>query len=199
MVADFHCEIGVAMNSYLGTLTSRMPLDVGEALLYHPEQSHLDIPCHPSDTRRQLQFDLEEQEHGDERISDGSGRETLVRLVAARPTSSPAETNAQERIVERLAERKLTTQHERRLSLLRRGCQFLCWFGTGEPCWVGLTPQQAVKRRSTTRSSIALLSRLVVEKRLTEKISTRSDNWPHRASADTSGGTPPPDRTYPPE
>jgi hypothetical protein len=36
-VANFQREIRVAMNSYPGSLTSRMALDVGQALLYHPE------------------------------------------------------------------------------------------------------------------------------------------------------------------
>jgi hypothetical protein len=36
-VADFQRETRVAMNSYLGSLTSRMALDVGEALLYDSE------------------------------------------------------------------------------------------------------------------------------------------------------------------
>ena len=36
-IADFQRKIRVAINSYLGLLTSRMALDVGEALLYHSE------------------------------------------------------------------------------------------------------------------------------------------------------------------
>jgi hypothetical protein len=36
-VANFQRETRVAMNSYLGSLTSRMALDVGEALLYYSE------------------------------------------------------------------------------------------------------------------------------------------------------------------
>src|SRR5882762_2891292 len=35
MVADFQREIRVAINSYLGSLTSRVALNVGEGLLHH--------------------------------------------------------------------------------------------------------------------------------------------------------------------
>src|SRR6202043_4154956 len=38
-VANFQREIGVAMNSYRGSLTSRMALDVSETLLYDSKQS----------------------------------------------------------------------------------------------------------------------------------------------------------------
>ena len=47
---------GVALNSYLGLGTSRMPLDVREAFLNDPEKSQLDMWLHPSETRRYLQF-----------------------------------------------------------------------------------------------------------------------------------------------
>src|SRR6267143_3160547 len=50
---------GVTLNSYLGLGTSRMPLDVGETFLHHAEQSHLGVWLHPSETRRNLQFDFD--------------------------------------------------------------------------------------------------------------------------------------------
>jgi len=36
-VADFQREIRITIKSYLGSLASRVTLDVGEALLYHTE------------------------------------------------------------------------------------------------------------------------------------------------------------------
>src|SRR5260370_12828465 len=50
-VADFHCKIRVAINSYLGLETSRMSLDVGEAFLHHSKHSKLDFSCDPSEAR----------------------------------------------------------------------------------------------------------------------------------------------------
>src|ERR1700722_18045428 len=37
-VADFQCEVRIAVNPYSGFVTSRMALDVGQALLHYSEQ-----------------------------------------------------------------------------------------------------------------------------------------------------------------
>src|ERR1700687_2866816 len=50
-VADFQSEIGVAINSYLGPATSRMTVDVGEALLHYAEQGQLDVSRHAPEKR----------------------------------------------------------------------------------------------------------------------------------------------------
>ena len=59
LVAHLQCDPSrIALNSYLGLGTSRMPLDVGETFLNHAEQSQLDTWLHPSETRRCLQFEF---------------------------------------------------------------------------------------------------------------------------------------------
>src|ERR1700674_4256045 len=52
LVTDLQLDfILAAIQLNLGLETSRMPLHVWNIFLNHPEQSHLDIRCHPSETR----------------------------------------------------------------------------------------------------------------------------------------------------
>src|SRR6202035_2147780 len=50
---------GATLNSNLGFGTSRMPLDVGETFLNHPEKSQLDMWLHPSEARRYFQINFD--------------------------------------------------------------------------------------------------------------------------------------------
>src|ERR1700693_4038793 len=50
---------GATPNSYLGSLTSRMPVNIRETFLNDPEKAQLDIWLHPSETRRYLQFNFD--------------------------------------------------------------------------------------------------------------------------------------------
>src|SRR5580700_282657 len=64
--ADLPCDLSrVAPNSYLGLETSGMPLDVGETFLNDAEQSQLDTWLHPSETRRDLQYNLDSSSFGE--------------------------------------------------------------------------------------------------------------------------------------